>query len=87
MGKQCLPLVVVKFLCCSDFIRFIFLYFRWGTVAFANSSDCRNAEAECSNKSINGRPVRAEIGNTSERYRSDDGFRGGRGTGRPYHGE
>ncbi|VDD77752.1 unnamed protein product [Mesocestoides corti] len=52
----------------------------WGTVTFANTNDCRNAEADCANKSINGRPVRAEIGYASDRYR-DDGYRGGRGSG------
>ncbi|VDN98142.1 unnamed protein product [Rodentolepis nana] len=54
----------------------------FGSVTFANPSDCRNAEAECQDKQMNGRQVRAEIGHPVERNRDD--FRGGRGGGRPY---
>ncbi|KAM7542249.1 hypothetical protein Aperf_G00000015768 [Anoplocephala perfoliata] len=59
----------------------------FGTVTFANANDCRNAESECSDKSINGRQVRAEIGYPQERSRDDD-YRGGRGRGvggRPFY--
>ncbi len=46
-------------------------------MTFANANDCRNAEAECGDKMINGRRVRAEIGisDRMDRHR-DDGYRG-----------
>lgn len=53
-------------------------------MTFANASDCRSAEAECQDKQMNGRQVRAEIGHPVERNRDD--FRGGRGGGRPFFG-
>ncbi|VDM31688.1 unnamed protein product [Hydatigera taeniaeformis] len=57
----------------------------WGTMTFANPDDCRHAEAECLTKSINGRPIRAEIGNSFDRPR-DDGHRGGHGCRRSFCG-
>ncbi|KAL5108042.1 nucleolin [Taenia crassiceps] len=55
----------------------------WGTVTFVSPGDCRRAEAECLTKSINGRPVRAEIGHLFEGSR-EDSCRGGRGGRRPF---
>lgn len=59
------------------------MFSRWGTVTFANSADCRHAEAERLTKSINGRPIHAEIGNLFGRFR-DGSHRGGCGGGRPF---
>lgn len=45
----------------TDF--FVSLIDSWGTVTFANQSDCRSAERDNGGKMIKGRPIRVEIQN------------------------